>query len=191
MRILSRSACTAALLACVAILSACSDSNAPTPPSSGLPLPSQLARSEYQRELYAFLGEYRYRALGWVRDKGIRETGPYRDGTYCGTHPAVRIYYSPEVIDWLRDKRAGDIPDGALIVKEMYPPPAARYASLRDGDLPLPTQWTVMVRDRARSVDGWYWAYFDSNPRKLDPPVPQPPDGDEFPFPYPDSDFGR
>ena len=53
-----------------------------------------------------------------------RLTGPYvgkiGSGESFGTHPAVRIYYSPEVVDWLCNGREGEIPDGAMIVKEMH-----------------------------------------------------------------------
>jgi hypothetical protein len=152
-------------------------------------MPSQVSRHTYQEELYDFLGNLRYRRLGWRRDKGIRDTGPYLNGQYYGTHPAVRVYYSPEVIDWLIGGRQGGIPDGAIIIKEMYPPPAARYDGVAERDLPKPN-WTVMTRDRAGSVDGWFWSYFDSNPTGADPPIPQAPDSHEFPFRYPDSDFG-
>ena len=178
----------AVLLVCAALAEGCADSDSPA--SSGLPLPSQVSRLAYQEALYAFLGGLRYREVGWNRDKRIRDTGPYLDGTYFGTHPAVRVHYSPEVIDWLVGGRAGEIPEGAMIVKEMYPPPAVRYHGLREAELPAPTQWTVMVRDSSRAVDGWFWAYFASNPNGSDPPVPQRPDTDEIPFAYPDSDFG-
>src|SRR5262245_24560702 len=158
-----------------AALAGCGDSDAPSssglpPPSQPplqrqLPLPSQLSRAAYQERLYAFLGDLDYRALGWRGDKHIRDSGPYRDGGYYGTHPAVRVYYSPEAIEWLVGGRQGEMPDGTMIIKEMYPPPAARYRGLAETALPAPTQWTVMVRDRARSVDGWFWAYFASNPK--------------------------
>src|SRR5262245_11389797 len=171
----------------------CSDSDGNKSSSFGssapLPLPSQVSRQEYQEKLYAFLGTLQYRTLGWKRDKGIRDTGPYRDGIYYGTHPAVRVYYSPEVMEWLVGGRNGEIPDGGVIIKEMYPPPAVRYDGRRERDLPKPT-WTVMTRDHSRTVDGWFWTYFDSNPKASDPPLPQPVDRDDFPFAYPDSDFG-
>ena len=69
--------------------------------SSGLPLPSSLPESQYQAKLYAFLGSFEYRQKGWPKDKRIRDTGPYKDGKYFGTHPAVKIYYSPEMIQWI------------------------------------------------------------------------------------------
>ena len=154
------------------------------------PLPSQLSREEYQTFLYDFLGSYDYRGLGWHRDKKIRDTGPYINGTYFGTHPAVRVYYSPGVMKWLEGGRNGKIPDGEFIIKEMYQPPALRYEGLSEAELPLPTLWTVMVKDSSGAVDGWYWAFFDSNPAETDPPMPQQPDDHDFPFTYHDSGFG-
>jgi hypothetical protein len=176
-----------------ALAAGCSSSDSTSDADYGtaanLPLPSTVSRSEYQQRLYRFLGDLTYRRLGWRRDKAVRDSGPYRDGNYYGTHPAVRIYYSPEVMRWLAGGRAGEIPDGGLIIKEMYDPPAERYAHVRERDLPTPT-WTVMTKDRAGSVDGWFWTYFDTTPEHHDPPVPQAVDGHEFPFRYPDSDFG-
>ena len=156
--------------------------------SSGLPLPSTVSETQFEELLYAFLLERRYLGKAWTRDKRIRDTGPYLNGEYFGTHPAVRIYYSPEVITWLEAGRPqGELPNGAMIIKEMYEPPAARYA---DNQEIVPTQWTVMVRDTDGSHDGWFWTYFSSNPENSNPPVPQQPDSDDFPFNYPDSGFG-
>lgn len=156
--------------------------------SSGLPLPSSVTETQFEELLHAFLGRRRYAELGWRRDKRIRDTGPFLNGQYFGTHPAVRIYYSPEVIAWLEAGRPeGELLDGAMIVKEMYEPPAARYQE--SGDI-VPTQWTVMVRDTNGSHDGWFWTYFSSNPDNNEPPIPQQPDSDDFPFNYPDSGFG-
>lgn len=157
-------------------------------PASGLPLPSSMAEPEFEAGLYDFLGSRRYVALGWRRDKRIRDTGPYQNGQYYGTHPAVRIYYSPEVITWLESDRRGDLPNGSMIIKEMFTPPAARYEG-KDDEI-VPTQWTVMVRDTNGAHDGWFWSYFSSNPENKTPPVPQPPDNDDFPFNYPNSGFG-
>jgi hypothetical protein len=100
---------------------------------------------------------YPYRRLGWCVDKYVRDTGPYIHGAYYGTHPAVRIYYSPEVMTWLRNGRRGVPADGAVIVKEQYDPPAAAYTGLRDDQL-QPHDWTVMIRRSSASRDGWFWA---------------------------------
>ena len=160
-----------------------------TAPASGLPLPSTLTNREFEELLYPFLNARRYVTLGWSKDKGIRDTGPYRNGVYYGTHPAVRVYYSPEMIAWLETDRSTPLPDGAMVIKEMYPPPAARYQGAEDST--VPTQWTVMVRDKAGAHDGWYWSYYSSNPGGTTPPTPQPPDNNDPPFDYPNSGFGQ
>ena len=110
-----------------------------------------------ERTMVAYLRTYAYRQLGWCVDKYVRDTGPYVHGVYYGTHPAVRIYYSPGVVDWLRHGRTGAPPDGAVIIKEQYPPPAVIYDG-RNDDALKPTDWTVMIRRAAASRDGWFWA---------------------------------
>lgn len=123
-----------------------------------LPLPSTFLPArlpQYQEQLARFLQCRQYAKLGWAEDKAVRDTGPYVNGSYYGVHPAVKIYYSPEVVRWLKDKRKGVIPDGAVIVKEQYHPPAGRY---RFEAPPPVSDWTVMVKDAKGSADGWYWA---------------------------------
>lgn len=188
---MNRSLCGVVFLFLGLLAPGCGSGSASTPlggfanraqPAPGLPLPSQVPEPIYQARLYAFLEGLVYREAGWVKDKFIRDTGPYKNGIYYGTHPAVRIYYSPEMMTWLRGGRQGEIPDGAVIIKEMYPPPAARYA---EGDPKadlIPKQWTVMVRDKSGAVDGWYWAYHGTGD-----PVDK---NSEYPFLYPDSGFG-
>ncbi|MCB9108727.1 MAG: hypothetical protein H6633_31445 [Anaerolineales bacterium] len=90
---------------------------AQTPTESELPLPSTLPLDEYEQQLFQFLESKRYQELGWVRDKRVRDTGPFIDGVSYGTHPAVRIYYSPEVYSWLQNGREGELPDGAMIIQ--------------------------------------------------------------------------
>src|SRR6516164_9584479 len=87
---------------------------------SGLPLPSQLPLAQFEQKLFDFLNSRRYTQLGWHRDKEVRDTGPFIGGKYYGTHPAVRAYYSPGVVQWLANGRVGKIPDGEIIVKEQY-----------------------------------------------------------------------
>ena len=70
-----------------------------------------------------------YVKLGWLKDKEVRDTGPYIDGKYYGTHPAVRVYYSPGIMSWLMGGRTGKIADGEMIIKEQYA--AARDAQSR------------------------------------------------------------
>jgi Cytochrome P460 len=156
---------------------------------ASLPLPSTLPSHDYQQQLYAFLAGRRYEDLGWCVDKTInnnhiRETGAFINNTYYGTHPAVRVYYSPEVVEWLVGDRGRPIPDGAMIVKEMFKPPAARYAGFDNREvLEHLEAWSVMVREASGSHDGWYWA----NPGKS----ALSPDSDDPPFTAQNSGFGQ
>lgn len=127
---------------------------------------------------------------GWVRDKNWRLTGPivgrlckdkkqkdkkqeecndtytkgYVDGDSesYGVHPGVRIYYSPEVIDWLCDDRKGVLPDGAMMIKEMspiggLPVETDAKACMTVTEDPPVTAWTAWVRANSVAHDGWYW----------------------------------
>lgn len=143
-------------------------------PENGYPaklkLPSSMPLQDYERILYKWLMNRDYKNLNWRKDKAVRDTGPYIDTVYYGTHPAVRIYYSPEVMAWLQNGRKGELPDGSIIIKEMFAPPAALYQDMannpkyknpRDYEKfidSMVTAWTVMVRDKSASKDGWFWA---------------------------------
>ena len=138
---------------------------------ASLPYPASLPLVDYERKLYRFILDREYTRLGWSKDKGVRDTGPFIDEIYYGTHPAVRIYYSPEVMKWLKNGRPADepIPDGAMIVKEMYTPPAAIYqqfaadpqyqdpAKYDELLSQLVNNWTIMVKDNSATSDGWFW----------------------------------
>jgi hypothetical protein len=134
---------------------------------SGLPLPSRFAKEEnpaaFQDLLSRFLIEGRYERLGWCQDKSLRDTGPYINGAYYGTHPVVRIWYSPSFARWLVGGRQGRVPDGAMIVKEQFDtPPAGQYQGWTGEQIRAYFQqnydWTVMIRDQQGAADGWYWA---------------------------------
>jgi hypothetical protein len=123
-----------------------------------LPLPSSFLPARpvaFQPVLAQFLESGEYRRLGWCSDKSLRDTGPFVAGSPYGVHPAVRIHYSPGVMRWLMGGRVGDIPDGSMIIKEQYSPPAVKYEE--DGP-PAPTDWTIMIKDSKGAKDGWYWA---------------------------------
>src|SRR6056297_761582 len=146
--------------------------------SEDMPLPSTLPLLDYEAELYPFVANRSFATEGWIRDKSWRDTGPFVLDTSYGVHPAVRIYYSPEVVIWLEGGREGTIPDGAMVVKEMASPPAARYVEYRETleylspDDPAGVEaemvdflratgglnWTVMVKDSSLSHGGWFFA---------------------------------
>jgi Cytochrome P460 len=135
-----------------------------------LPNPSRIGTVKFEKLLYSFLEKGCYRS--WIADREIRNTGPFIGGKSFGTHNAVKIFYSPQVWDWLKVKnRQGEIPDGSVIVKEMFPSPAKQDAKL--------TSWTVMVKDKRGAYDGWYWSFHSL---KYSPDNPE--------IDYPDSGFG-
>lgn len=142
--------------------------------------PSALSLDIYQQKLGVYLRAFCHRnpASGWKVDKTIRDTGPFTaslkdgkwSGAYHGTHAPVIIWYSPEMYEWLKANRPSDedrapatpnpVPDGAVMVKEMYPAPAAACSGIDPTRL-LPTSGAaVMVRDSKGSHDGWFWGWF-------------------------------
>ncbi len=142
--------------------------------------PGSLPLDQYEKNLGDFLRSFCHRdeAVGWKRDKGVRDTGPFtatlQDGQWegkpYGTHAPVVVWYSPEMLAWMRQNRPAEesaapvdpppIPDGAVIVKAMFPAPAAACAGVDPVRL-LPTSGAaVMVRDRQGSQDGWFWGWF-------------------------------
>ncbi|MGB0514567.1 MAG: hypothetical protein ACPGJE_06980, partial [Wenzhouxiangellaceae bacterium] len=154
------------------------------------PLPSTFEYAiEYQQALNTWINCFSYkRVAGVAVDKEVRQTGPFVELKNYGTHPAVRIWYSPGVVNWLVNGRPAveghaspeDLPDGAFIIKEMYQPPANIYNELAatpafrqdgSGDAlealleSLIGSWTIMIKDRnGPSADGWYWAQTEPNP---------------------------
>ncbi|MCB0687053.1 MAG: cytochrome P460 family protein, partial [Saprospiraceae bacterium] len=135
-----------------------------------------LEKRIYDQEGYA-------KKRGWVMDKMVRNTGPFINGKSYGVHPAVRIFYSPEVYRWLKNGRVGVIPDGAMIIKEMLPTPSARYEHLKKEEVDATVkEWTVMIKDSKGARDGWFWSYYG---------VDLPADTDSYPFDYPNSGFGN
>jgi hypothetical protein len=120
---------------------------------------TQLVSSEHMVEIAAFL--YTGLHTKWVHDvdarsNNIRPTGPFVDGIGYNTHQRVMVYYSNGVVDWLLKDREGDIPDGAMIVKQMYPtdPNDQQYPGNKV------TGWAVMIRDGQATKDGWLWFLF-------------------------------
>ncbi|MET4694272.1 hypothetical protein [Endozoicomonas lisbonensis] len=109
----------------------------------------------------------------WQHDPVIRPTGDIHrtqkgeliDGS---THHRVRIYYSPDIVKWLKKCRNSAIkpsvsecnaemdnkalPDGATMVKEMYKTVTPEYP---EEDLVI--GWAVMVKKNGASADGWFW----------------------------------
>ncbi len=142
--------------------------------------PNDLPLAEYEFALGAYLRDFCHRDAdaGWKRDKRVRDTGPYTltledgewVGRYYGTHAPVVVWYSPEMFAWMKANRPADesaapgrpepVPDGAIMVKEMYPAPAAACAGVDPQRLEPTSGAAVMVRDSEASHDGWFWGWF-------------------------------
>jgi hypothetical protein len=158
-------------------------------------VPEILYLRDFERELYTFILNREYATkLGWCVDKRVRDTGPFINYTYYGIHPAVRIYYSPRMMYWLtgdpsfweegrkkglapnQEPRIGAVPAGAMIVKEMFTPPADIYQEIQSilqansnkdcnkeelyEELigKLIESWTIMIKTENHSKDDWFWA---------------------------------
>lgn len=90
----------------------------------GSPLPQNLfppkapsSNEYYMKELSVFFRNRDYaNSLLWLSDPGWRITGQYKGIPIAGesltTHRAVRIYYSPEVVDFMCNCRRGVCDDG-------------------------------------------------------------------------------
>lgn len=141
--------------------------------------PARFPLGTYQEKLGTYLRNYCHRdpGKGWVTDKRIRDTGPFVgslnigvwSGTYLGTHAPVIVWYSPEMYGWMTRNRpdgsdhpqdAEPVPDGAVMVKEMYPPLGASCAGADPAYLQPTSGAAVMVRAAAASHDGWFWGWF-------------------------------
>jgi hypothetical protein len=111
-------------------------------------------------------------------DKTVRDAGPFvatlAEGVWTGsekaTHAPVLIWYSPEMADWLEKYRAPGrtapnpppVPEGAIMVKEMYnstPASACRVPDLLKLK-PAEQGAAVMVRDSKAAKDGWFWGWY-------------------------------
>ena len=145
--------------------------------------PSALPLRKYEKKINDFIGHFCHRRLkaGWKMDKTVRDAGPFvatlANGQWTGneqaTHMPVLIWYSPEMITWLKKYRPAEgtatppnktppIPDGAIMIKEMYNSTPA--AACRVPDLlklkPVEQGAAIMIRDNAAAEDGWYWGWY-------------------------------
>ena len=142
--------------------------------------PGAVPLDQYERILDDFISHYCHRRLAdhWAMDKTVRDAGPFTatlaNGAWTGneqaTHMPVLIWYSPEMVKWLKQYRSPghtianppSIPDGAIMIKEMYNSTPA--AACRVPDLlklkPVEQGAAVMVRDSNAAKDGWFWGWY-------------------------------
>ncbi len=157
--------------------------------------PSGLPQRAYQLKLQVYLDGFCHRdkKAGWVRDKFVRDTGPSTaqlsqgiwQNSYHGTHAPVVIWYSPEMYTWMKQNRTASdedkksdtsaVPDGAIMVKEMYPAPGSVCREVTpEYLLPITQGAAIMVRDAKASHDGWYWGWFGWSGWQPDYPAEKP-----------------
>jgi len=172
--------------------------------------PSEYPLNEYEAKLGEFLEAmcHRNETDGWVRDKSVRDTGPWIgtyqngkwSGTYFGTHAPVLVWYSPDMFAWMRANRrealpqdtppnsnviapppkVPPVPDGAIIVKEMYTPPAAACMAIDPLLLKATSKGAaIMVRDSRGAYDGWFWSGYGWGAPDPDWPAPA---GNRYPY---------
>ena len=161
------------------------DRGEPAPPAFRNPpsLDEFAAKNEFDENFREFVRQRRYsNDLNWNRDLNWRMTGPYLGaigfGEFFGVHSsAVRIYYSPEVVKWLCDGRVGEIPDGAMIIKEQHPiNESLGIVTDEDGCMSIvplnlePTHWTTFIKQNSESFDGWYQGSIRA--KSMENPVP-------------------
>src|ERR1700689_899698 len=130
-------------------------------PSTGsgpcAPLPAASSPG-FEGLLEKFMNAFCYQKQAWQHDAQVRSSD--------GVHPYVKVWYSPSFYDWLSvSGRQGEVPDGAMLVKEQY---VSLTAPLHE--------WTIMVKDSTGSWDGWYWADLSAptKPQKPTRPCAEP-----------------
>jgi len=147
----------AALAMAIAPLAAAQDAapaatpaaNAILPPACSLPL-----AADKMANVAAFIWAGCPQLLNWPHDKAVRMTGPALSGV-DSVHGYVLNYYAPSVYRWLHAGRpAGGIPDGAVILKQMY-------NSNANGSVGAVNGWALIVKQKSVSYDGWLWGYVD------------------------------
>jgi hypothetical protein len=170
--------------------------------------PGRLPLDQYEQKLGDYLRHYCHRGAGWTPDKRVRDTGPFIGtivdgrwvGKYLGTHNPVLVWYSREMIDWLHRNRpdgastvadAAPLPDGAMMVKEMFPAPAAACADIDPINLRPTSGAAVMVRDAKAAHDGWFWGWFGWGKDKGAPDWWAPDWPAQAGNPYPNMGFGQ
>ena len=163
----------------------------------------QIRLDRYETVVSKWIKNHCYRSPGWVPDKNARDTGPFVAQAVDGqleslgsmsTHAVARIWYSASMHEWLKANRPADeaqapgypdypagsvepIPKGAIMVKEMWKPPASRYVG-EDFDCKSPLDSdgsgaVIFVRDDESFSSGWFAGWYG---RGWEPSWPPPPD---------------
>ena len=146
--------------------------------------PGAVPLDQYERTLDDFISHYCHRRLadGWAMDKTVRDAGPFvatltrpNSPRRLDRHRKGHTYARPDLVLAGNGGLAGKIPhsrltaadpppvpDGAIMVKEMYnstPASACRVPDLLKLK-PVEQGAAVMVRDSKAAKDGWFWGWY-------------------------------
>lgn len=149
----------------------------------------QIQLDRYEKIVSEWMGGFCYRRANggsyeWPHDATARDTGPFvtqfSGGSFnsrsLGTHQVARVWYSPAMHDWMLVNRPADesqapadpppIPDGAIMVKEMWPSPAALYQGQCFDCMPPGSSGAVIfIRDSQSFATGWFTGWWGAGGR--------------------------
>ena len=153
------------------------------PPEDLVTLDEQNAYAERLRA--EFFRTRRYATeLGWAGDAHWRLSGDLQgcpsQNSFAsfGVHLLVRVWYSPEVVEWLCGDRSTEIPVGATMVKEEHffqgdgvlTVDRKTHRAAPAQDL-APDIFTFMIKRPSAAWDGYYWGAVNANEDDPNPPV--------------------
>jgi len=137
----------------------------------------QAQLDKYEPLMAEFMEKLCYRA--WKHDTTARDTGPYTATMVNGQlkaqaynqHAVSRVWYSPPMFGWLERNRPEDEskaprnqpapPNCAMIVKEMWTPPLARWAgTCFDCIKPDSSGAVFWIRDDNTFSTGWFGSWY-------------------------------
>ena len=149
----------------------------------------QIQLDRFEQIVAEWMGDLCYRRADgdlyvWQHDTTARDTGPFvttfADGKFTGrslgTHQVARVWYSQEMFDWMAVNRPADereapanpppIPDGAIMVKEMWPSPASLYTGqCFDCMAPGSSGAVIFIRDSQSFSTGWFTGWWGAGGR--------------------------
>lgn len=158
----------------------------------------QIQLDKYEAIVAEWMGGFCYRAMrddaySWPHDATARDTGPFFAQVVDGvitpkaltTHVVARVWYSPDMLAWMKKNRPAieanapetpdPIPQGAIVIKEMWPSPAAQYAGQCFDCKPPGSGAVIFVRDAESFSAGWFTGWYGTGYTPDWPPAPSNP----------------
>lgn len=144
----------------------------------------QIRLNAYEPIVAEWMDKHCYRrqrgdSYEWMHDDTARDTGPFstrfENGAFVSkglsTHVVARVWYSHEMAEWMRVNRPAnergapehppEVPDGAIVVKEMWPAPRALYnGDCFDCMAPGTSGAVFFIRDSKNFATGWFTGWW-------------------------------